>query len=116
MSKSRAQDSLLVFFQKLLLGQYQCLSKSNAQDSLLVFFQKLLLGQEPMLVEIKGSRLFVGFSFQKLLLGQEPILVHIKGSKLFVGFLLEVVARSGTNACQDQVLKTLCWFFFKSCC
>jgi len=31
------------------------------QDSLLVFFHKLLLGREPMLVQTKGSRLFTGF-------------------------------------------------------
>jgi hypothetical protein len=67
----------------------QCLSESRAQDCLLVFFQKFLLGQKPMLVRIKGSR-------------------------LFVGFFSEVLARSKTNACPDQGLKIVCWFFFGS--
>jgi hypothetical protein len=39
------------------------------------------------------------------------MLVQIKGSRLFTSFFLEVVARSITNACLDQVLKILCWFF-----
>jgi hypothetical protein len=58
-----------------------------AQDCLLVFFEKFLLGQKPMLVRIKGSRLFAGF-FSK------------------------VLTRSKTNACPDQGLKIVCWFFF----
>jgi hypothetical protein len=61
-----------------------------------------------MLVQIKGSRLFTGFVFQKLLLGQKPMLVQIKCSRLFAGFFSEVVARSRTNVCPDQVLKSLC--------
>jgi hypothetical protein len=36
------------------------------------------------------------------------MLVQIKGSRFFTHFLLEVVARSRTNACPNQVLKTLC--------
>jgi hypothetical protein len=39
----------------------QCLSGSRAQNCLWFFFEKFLLGHEPMLVWIKGSRLFVGF-------------------------------------------------------
>jgi hypothetical protein len=75
------------------------------------FFQKLLLGQEPMLIYIKRSKLFVGFFFQKLLLGQEPMLVQIKRSRLFAGLFSEVIARSINNACPDQTIKTVCWFF-----
>jgi hypothetical protein len=74
------------FFRSSCSVKNQCLFGSRAQDCLLVFFQKFLLGQKPMLVRIKGSR-------------------------LFVGFFLEVLARSKTNACLDQGLKIICWFF-----
>ncbi len=40
------------------------------------------------------------------------MLVRIKGSRLFVGFFSKVLARSRTNACPDQGLKIVCWFFF----
>jgi hypothetical protein len=39
------------------------------------------------------------------------MLVQIKCSRLFVGYFSEVVAKSVTNVCPDQVLKTFCWFF-----
>jgi hypothetical protein len=51
-------------------------SRLSGQDCLLVCFQKLLVGQEPMLVQIKWSR-------------------------LFIGLFSEVVGRSITNACPD---------------
>jgi hypothetical protein len=35
----------------------------------------------------------------------------IKRSRLFAGLFSEVVARSKTNACLDQVVKTIYWFF-----
>jgi hypothetical protein len=41
------------------------------------------------------------------------MLVQIKGSRLFARFFLEVVARSKTNACPNQRLKTLSSFFFQ---
>ncbi len=69
----------------------QWLSGSMAQDCLLVFFEKFLLGQKPMLVRIKGSRLFAGF-FSK------------------------VLTRSRTNGCRDHRLKIVCSFFFRSFC
>ncbi len=34
-----------------------------------------------------------------------------QGLKTLCGFFLQVVARSIINACPNQVLKTLCWFF-----
>jgi hypothetical protein len=74
------------------------------------FFQKLLRGQEPTLVQIKKSRFFAGFFFQKLLVGQEPMFVQIKRSRLFAGLFLEVIARSRTNACPNQVVKTVYFF------
>jgi len=91
------------------------LSRSSAQDSLLVFFQKLLLGQEPMLVQIKGSRLFAGF-FSEVVARSKTNACLDQGLKILCSFFLEVVARSVTNACPNQVLKTFCWLFFRSCC
>jgi hypothetical protein len=44
------------------------------------------------------------------------MLVQIKGSRLFAGFFSEVLARSRTNACLDQGLKTLRYFFSRSFC
>jgi len=69
-----------------------------------------------MFVQIKGSRLFVGFFFLEVVARSITNACPNQGLKIFCWFFLEVVARLGTNACRDQVLKNLCWFFFKSCC
>ncbi len=41
------------------------------------------------------------------------MLVPIKGLRLFARFISKVLARSITNACVDQGLKTVCWVFFQ---
>jgi hypothetical protein len=41
------------------------------------------------------------------------MLVQIKRSRLFASFFSKVVGRLRTNACPDQRLKILCWFFFQ---
>jgi hypothetical protein len=69
-----------------------------------------------MLVEIKGSRLFAGF-FSKVVARSITNACPDQGLKILCWFFIsEVVARSGTNVCLDQGLKTFCWFFFTSCC
>jgi hypothetical protein len=80
---------------------------SRAQDSLLVFFIEVFAWSKTNVCSDQGLKIVCWFFFQKFLFDQEPMLVRIKGSRLFAGFFLEVRVQSKTNACQNQGLKII---------
>ncbi len=66
-----------------------------------------------MLVQIKGSRLFARF-FSEFVAKSKTNACPNQGLKtLWWFFFLEVIDRSKTNVCLDQVFKTFCYFFFQ---
>jgi hypothetical protein len=68
-----------------------------------------------MLFHIKGSRLFASL-FSEVVAKSRTNACPDQVFKTLCWVFLEIVARSRTNVCLDQVLKNLCWFFFRSYC